>query len=66
MTTGTYTLVLFIWNVAPVVNVVYTGLSPFSSGVLYISDITQYFDHLKSAFISQLINDKSRNIQKLL
>ena len=37
-----------------------------TSGVLYTSDIIHSFDHEKSGSISQLINCKSVNLQKLL
>ena len=37
-----------------------------TAGVLYVSDITQYPDHGKLSSISHLINDKSRDLQKLL
>ena len=56
-------MVLFIWNIAPVVNVSSTGLALSTSGVLDISDITRFFDHVKSSSISQLIKDKLRNLQ---
>ena len=47
------------------VNVSSAGLFPSTSGVLGISDITQYFDHVNSSSISQIIKGKSRDIQKL-
>ena len=64
-------LVLFIWNVALVAAVTtwYTSGLAFGSvvlNVLYISDITLSFVHLKSSSISQLINGKSRDLQKLI
>ena len=43
-----------------------TGGSPSALNVLDISDITQFFAHLKLSSISQLINGKSRDLQKLL
>ena len=46
-----------------------SGLPPGlagTSGVLDISQITQSFNHDKSSSISQLIESKSRNLQKLL
>ena len=55
-----------IWNIAPVVCIASTGLSPLSSEVTNISDIIHSFDNEKSSSISQLINSKSRNFQKLL
>ena len=73
LTTGTQGLVLLIWNVAQVVYL--DGLSatggiafgvPAILGVIDISDIMQSFDHDKSSYVSQLINGKSRDLQKLL
>ena len=53
-------------NVAPIVNVTSARLSPPTLTVLYISDITQFFDHDKFSSISQLSNRKERDLQKLL
>ena len=73
LTTGTQGLVLLIWNVAQVVYL--DGLSatggiafgvPAILGVIDISNIMQSFDHDKSGHVSQLINGKSRDLQKLL
>ena len=52
----------------PVVVVVtsYSGGSPTALNVFDISDITQFFVHIKSSSISQLINGKSEDFQKLL
>ena len=55
---------LFIWNVELVV-LASTGLSASTAAVLDTSDIKQFFAHLKSSSISQLIKDKSRDFQKL-
>ena len=62
---------MFIWDVALVVSVAtsYTTGGTFgltSLKVLDTSDITQYFDHVKSSSVSQLIKGKSRDVQKLL
>ena len=58
---------------APVLNVASVtgtgGLAPGlvgTSGVLDISDITQFFYHDKSSSIFQLLKGKSRDLQKLL
>ena len=40
--------------------------SPGTLGVIDISDIVHYFDHDKSISISQLIDGKSRGLQKIL
>ena len=37
-----------------------------TSGELYICDIIKFLDHVISSSVSQLIKDKSRDIQKLL
>ena len=74
MRTGTYSLALFVLNVAPVVciaSLVWTGGLTFefsaSACVIDISDIIVHsFELEKSSSISQLINDKSINLQKLL
>ena len=63
VTTGTKSLTLFIWNAASVVDVadsVWVGGLVAISGVLYISDIMQFFDHDKSSSI--LVNQ--RQIEK--
>ena len=39
---------------------------PGIPGPIDISDIIHYFEHDKSSSISQLINSKSRDLQKLL
>ena len=58
------------WNVALFAEVVTSYLTGLVFGtaldVLDVSDITQYLDCGKSSSISQLINDKSRALQKLL
>ena len=59
-------MVLFVGNIAPVAYVVATGLAPFTSSVLNISDITQFFDHVRSSSTLQLIKGKSRDLQELL
>ena len=41
------------------------SVSGTTLNVLYISDIKQYFDHDKSSSISQLIQSKLRDLQKL-
>ena len=70
VTTGTETLALCTWNVALYAEVVTSYLTGLVFGtaldVLDVSDITQYLDCGKSSSISQLINDKSRALQKLL
>ena len=62
VTTGTQSLTLIIWNVAPAVNIAALGwiggLASGSStilGVIDISDTKHYFDHEKLSSISQLI-----------
>ena len=64
---------LFNWNVAPVVclaSLAWTGGLTFGlpaiAGVTNISDFIHFFDHDKSISTSQLINGKSRDLQKLL
>ena len=47
-------------------HVVSVGLAPPTSGALDMSDITHYFDHVKSSSISQIIKSKTRDLQKLL
>ena len=66
-------MTLFTWNFASVVAVAATSetdglafLLLATLSVLDISDITQFFVHLKSSSISHLINGKSRDFQKLL
>ena len=61
-------LTLFLWNVPPVVVVATScsGGSPTALKGLDISDITQFFIHLKSSSMSQLINGKKIYLQKLL
>ena len=68
VTTGTQSLVLFIENFVLVVAVVIccTGGSSTVQYVLDISHITQYLNHDKSSFMSQLNKDNSRGLQKLL
>ena len=73
VTTGTKSLALLIWNVALVVYIAALGwkggLAPRLAtiiDVIDISDIIHSFDHHKTSSISQLINDKSRDFQKLL
>ena len=68
--TGTLNLVLFTWNIAPIVFVGGTlslaAELAGTPGVLDISELTQSPDHDKSCSISQLIKGKSRDYQKLL
>ena len=73
VTTGTSSLALFVWNSAPVVciaSLTWTGgLAlglPAIAGVIDISDTIHSSDHDKSIPIWQLINGKSRDLQKLL
>ena len=61
VTKETWSLVLFILNITPVVCV--ASIYPLQV-FLNISEIAQFFDHVKASFISQLF--KSRNLQKLL
>ena len=73
VTTGIQSLALFQWNVSSQVDAhgirslgrLVFGLEG-ASGVLYIFDITNFFDHDKSSFISQLIKEKSWDFQKRL
>ena len=65
MRTRTWSLMLFSWNVAPVIDGAATGLSSPTSAVLD-SEVTQLFDHYKSSSISPLVKGKSRDLQKLL
>ena len=66
-------LELFIWNVALVVNItplvgtggLVLGLL-IASGVFDNLDVIQFFDHVKSVSVSQLIKLKSRYLKKLL
>ena len=46
-TTGTFSLMLFIWNISPVVCVASAGLVPPTSVDVGISDTIQFFDHDK-------------------
>ena len=46
-TTGTFSLMLFIWNISPVVCVASAGLAPPTSVDVGISDTIQFFDHDK-------------------
>ena len=66
VTTGTQSFALFIWNVGPVVAAVpcWTGGLPTALNVLNISEIIHLSDHDKSSSISQLLNGKSRDLQK--
>ena len=62
VTTGTYNFLSFIWNIAP---------DEGTNGGLRIaltniSAKTQFFEHVKINSISQLINDISKLLQKLL
>ena len=66
VTTGTINFALLIRNLAEVVAVAATGRFPTTAMVLHIWDPTQYLDHDKSSSISQLIKEKSRDLQKLL
>ena len=73
VTTGAWSIALFIWNIAEVICVSAAartgGLAlelAVTAGALDISDITQYLDHDKSSSISQLINGKLTDLQKLL
>ena len=59
-------MAFFTWSVATVVSVACLGLSLPTGAVLNIYDIRQYFGHLKSSSVSQLIKGKSRDLQKLL
>ena len=71
LTTATWSLVVFIWNVAPVLDISGTtrvgGLAAWLAtivAVLNISDIMQPFNRDKSRSISQLIKGKSRDLLK--
>ena len=70
VTMRAWSLALLIWPVANVASVARTGGSApglvGTSGVLDISDITQFLYHDKLSFISQLIKSKSRDLGKLL
>ena len=71
VTTGIQRLGLFQWNVSSQVDAhgirslgrLIFGLEG-ASGVLYIFDITNFFDHDKSSFISQLIKLVNQEIFK--
>ena len=60
--TGTYSLAVFIWNVALFVVVALSYLTEsifeIDLDVLDTLDITQYLDHYKSSSISQLFKGK--------
>ena len=62
VTTGTYSLAVFIWNVALFVVVALSYLTEsifeIDLDVLDTLDITQYLDHYKSSSISQLFKGK--------
>ena len=71
VTNGTQRLRLFIWNVPPVVCFsATTGTAGLDSGssstatIIVISSIINSFNHEKSDSASQLINGKSRILQK--
>ena len=70
VTTGVQWLALFIWNIGPVIVCdvnSYTTESAFGSTVLNVLDtsvIILFLSHLNSSSISQLISDKSRDLQK--
>ena len=65
--TATWSLALFIWNVAPVVYIAFNRLSPLTPGIIDMSDIIIHsFDHDKWSSVLQLIKDKSKNLQKIL
>ena len=71
--TGTQSLALFIWNVAPVLCIAVTpGTGGFTSGraailgVIDISDIIHSFDHDQLSSISQIIKGKLINLQNSL
>ena len=68
MTTGTYNLVSFILNVAPVGGLISDkGESTLgSTSCAGVSVITQFLDHLKIRFTWQLISGSSNVLQKLL
>ena len=60
---------IFIWNVAPVVEVAgLVGLGGLAAitVVLNVSDIIRLFDHYKSSSISQSVKGKSRAPKKLV
>ena len=62
-------LVLFIWDVGPVVSVAAVaglGILTTTTSVLDISDIMKSFDHDKLSSISQLLRGKLKNLPKLL
>ena len=73
VTTGTQSLVLFIWSVASEIDVAWIrGLGELAfglletPGVLYIWNIIQSCDHSKSSSISQFNKGISRDRQRLL
>ena len=62
-------LVLFIWDVGPVVSVAAVaglGILATTTSVLDISNIMKSFDHDKLSSISQLLRGKLKNLPKLL
>ena len=63
MRTRTWSLMLFSWNVAPVIDGAATGLSSPTSAVLD-SEFTQFFDHYKSSSISQPFTISQRQIER--
>ena len=72
VTTGTLSLGIFIWNVAPIVYIAATsgtgGLAfrwQDTAAVINISDIIYSFDYDKSSSASRFIKGKSRNLQKI-
>ena len=69
MTTGTYSFVFFILNVAPIGELSKTaGLSPCAGATSLFSmlAITQFADQVKVKNTSKLINGMSKVLQKLL
>ena len=64
VTTGRYNFVSAIWNSNPFEGII-EGLLP-RAFLLVISAKTQFLDQVKINFISQLINDISNDLQKLL
>ena len=70
VTTGTYNLVSVILSVAPVGAFItdLAGLPPSAgtTACVVISVKTQFPDHIKIIFTSQLINGLSKVLQKLL
>ena len=66
VTAGTQRSALYIWNAVPVVFVTSTVLSQDTAAVLDVSDIIQFFVHLKSSSTPLLIKGKSIDLQMLL